>query len=516
MTSVRTGDTEVFEFNPATGDARNITRSPQSEDRYPCWSPHGKQIAFTSNRDAGTFNLFTCDADGSNVHQLTHETGTAVAYMPSWVGDRIAFGLHREKPEMASVNADGTDLKLLGEGHDPCFSPNGKRIAYTGQVEGGVTVFVMDADGDNKRRVVKDVNPRGAIFPSWSPDGKQLVYSFAVGEALELFIVDADGIDAKPRQVTHFNEICTPAAWSPDGKWISFRRTDEAYWRSPQRTEEIYAKKPGDKRPVWVIRPDGTDAHVVEAMHYQCAIDGSRAAWKPVTAAVGAADTRYFELRVYDVTPGKLDAVLARFRDSISKLYAAHGVEAAGYWTTKDAAGHDKFVYLVSSTDKATFDRSSAAFLADPAFKRAYAASEQANGKTVDRIESIPLSAVAWSPQAKSLPTKGKALELRVNQVAPGKMGAYLANYRDHRLRLFEKHGFANLGFWTGIDAAHQNAFVLLLSHDSPDAIAQAKAAYHADPEWKANVDDWTQGAGEVTTGVTSYVLQPTDFAPSR
>ena len=284
VTSVRTGDTEIFEIDPDTGDARNVTRSPSSEDRYPCWSPDGRQIAFTSNRDAGTYNLFVCDADGSNVRQLTRETGTAVAYMPSWVGDRIAFGLHRDKPEMATIKPDGTDLKLLGAGHDPCLSPDGKKIAYTGEVPGGVSVFVMDVDGSNKRQIVNAANPWGAIFPGWSPDGKQIVYSFKAGEGLELFVVAAGGQSA-PRQLTHLGKVCTPAAWSPDGKWISFRFTDEMYWRNKERMHQVYAHPQGDKRPVWVIRPDGADAHVVEPLRYQCAMDGSRAAWKPLTPA---------------------------------------------------------------------------------------------------------------------------------------------------------------------------------------------------------------------------------------
>ena len=292
VTSVRTGDTEIFQVDPQTGDAHNVTRSPSSEDRYPCWSPDGRRIAFTSNRDGGTYNLFVCDANGNNVRQLTHETGSSVAYMPSWVGDRIAFGLHRDKPEMASIRPDGSDLKLLGEGHDPCLSPDGRRIAFTGEVPGGVSVFVMDADGSNRRQIVHAANPWGAIFPGWSPDGKRIVYSFKAGESLELFVVDAEG-KGEPRQLTHLGKVCTPAAWSPDGRWISFRCTDEMYWRNKQRMEQVYAQHPGDKRPVWVIRPDGSDAHVVEPLRYQCAMDGSRAAWKPLPtpdrpAATGA------------------------------------------------------------------------------------------------------------------------------------------------------------------------------------------------------------------------------------
>jgi TolB protein len=281
VTSVRTGHTEIFDVDPASGDARNITRSRDCENRYPCWSPDGRQVAFTSNREGGTYNLFVCNADGSNVRALTHERGTGVAYMPSWVGDRIVFGLHREQPEMASIHPDGSGLEILGRGHDPCLSPDGTRIAYTGETTGGVSLFVMDADGSNKRQIVKEANPWGAIFPNWSPDGKTIVYSFKSGEGLELFLIDSAG-QGSPRQLTHLNEVCTPAAYSPDGRWISFRCTDEMYWRSQERMQKVYAEKPGDKRPVWVIRADGTGAHVIESLRYQCAMDGSRAAWRPL------------------------------------------------------------------------------------------------------------------------------------------------------------------------------------------------------------------------------------------
>jgi len=54
--------------------------------------------------------------------------------------------------------------------------------------------------------------------------------------------------------------VGTPTAWSPDGKWISFRRTDERYWSNRERMLKIYSEKPADKRPVWVIRPDGSEA----------------------------------------------------------------------------------------------------------------------------------------------------------------------------------------------------------------------------------------------------------------
>jgi TolB protein len=280
VTSVRTGDTEVFLVDPTTGDATNLTRSPRSEDRYPCWSPDGNRFAFTSDRDR-TFNVYVADIDGGNVRRVTELKPPAVAYMPSWVGDRIVFGLHDAGSQIATVKPDGGDMRILGPGHDPVLSPDGKRIAFTGFAPGGMTVFVMDADGSHRRQVVKEANPWGAVFPDWSPDGKRLVYAFKVGEGLELFVIDAEG-GMNPRQLTHQGRVSTPAAWSPDGAWISFRHTDEAYWRDPERMKRIYAQRPGDKRPVWVVRADGTGAHIVECLRYQCAMDGSRAAWRPL------------------------------------------------------------------------------------------------------------------------------------------------------------------------------------------------------------------------------------------
>ena len=278
VTSTRTGDTEIYRVNPVTGDMINVTRSPKSEERYPCWSPDGKRLAFTSDRD-GTMNLYVADIDGHNVKRLTDLKAPAVAYMPSWVGERIVFGVHAEKPEMASIHDDGSQLKMLGEGHDPCLSPDGKQIAYTGECPGGVSVFLMDADGANKRQLVNQANPWGAMFPCWSPDSNRIAYAGKAGDALEIFTVNAG--DGEVTQLTMLGKICTPPAWSPDGRWISFRYTDERYWSNPTRMQQIYSEHPGDKRPVWVMTADGKNPHVIECLRFGCAMDGSRAQWRP-------------------------------------------------------------------------------------------------------------------------------------------------------------------------------------------------------------------------------------------
>lgn len=280
MTSVRTGDTEIFLYDLQYGDMINLTRSPASEDRYPALSPDGKHVAFTSDRD-GTYNLYVMDIDGGHVDQLTHEKAPTVTYMPSWNGDgsAIVFGLHGDKPWIASIAPDGSNLQKLGEGHDPCVSPDGKTIAYTGDLAGGgFSVFAINSDGSGKRRLTQHVNQMGAVFPCWSPDGTKISYSDQDGEALEVFVCNADG--SQPTQMTHLGGISTPSAWSPDGAWISFRHTDEAYWRNEARMKAVYAEKPVDKRPVWVMKSDGAEPHRLEMIRFQCAMDGSRAIWR--------------------------------------------------------------------------------------------------------------------------------------------------------------------------------------------------------------------------------------------
>ena len=91
-----------------------------------------------------------------------------------------------------------------------------------------------------------------------------------------------------------------------------------------------------------------------------------------------------------------------------------------------------------------------------------------------------------------------------------------LANYRDARLSLFEKHGFSNLGFWTSDIKNAPRKFIMLLAHQDPRVIDASKAAYHADPEWKEKVDEWSKTSGPTTTAVISLIMTPTEFSPLK
>jgi TolB protein len=281
VASFRTGETEIFIVDPDTGDARNLTRSPVSRKRYPSWSPDGKRVAFNSDRD-GTFNLFVIGADGTGLRQLTREKRGVEAGMQSWTADGkwIYFGLFgKGEPRMCRIAPDGSQFEEVGKGIDPAVSPVGKTLAFARALPDGHHLCVMDAGGSDVRQLTARGNAFGGTHCTWTPDGKAIVYADQVGDALELFRIDPDGKNA--RQLTRLGKAATTPAVSPDLKWISFRLCDEVYWRDGKTSERAYRERRADKRPVWVMGIDGSDPHVIEALHYQTTIDGSRAPWRP-------------------------------------------------------------------------------------------------------------------------------------------------------------------------------------------------------------------------------------------
>lgn len=291
ITSVRTGDTEVFAVDPVTGDAHNLSRSPQSEDRYASWSYDGKRVVFTSNRTVSggpggeAYNVFVMDADGRSVQQLTHETG--VCYYPNFTadGETVVFSYADDKTGVAQlirIGADGKNRHIIADGRDGHVSPDGKRVVFTKKAERGFPLYVINTDGTNLKQLNADHNNSfGAVGPVWSPDGREILYVDQVGQTLEIFTCHADG--SAVRQLTRLEQIATSPAWSPDGRRISFRLTDEAYWREERAKNKAYSEKQADKRPVYVLSlTDSTKPEPVQPLRYQCAIDGSRANWKPL------------------------------------------------------------------------------------------------------------------------------------------------------------------------------------------------------------------------------------------
>jgi hypothetical protein len=99
-----------------------------------------------------------------------------------------------------------------------------------------------------------------------------------------------------------------------------------------------------------------------------------------------SAENRIYELRTYYTVPGRLDALLARFRDHTTKLFEKHGMVNVGYWVPKDKP--NTLIYILAHKDQAAAKQSWDAFRKDPDWVKVRDASE-ASGKIVEKVEPV-------------------------------------------------------------------------------------------------------------------------------
>lgn len=98
------------------------------------------------------------------------------------------------------------------------------------------------------------------------------------------------------------------------------------------------------------------------------------------------AETRVYELRTYHTLPGRLDALLARFRDHTTRLFEKHGMENIGYWIPKDQP--NTLMYVLAYKDMDAAKKAWQEFRADPVWQKAQKESE-ASGKIVEKVDSV-------------------------------------------------------------------------------------------------------------------------------
>jgi len=183
--------------------------------------------------------LYIMNADGTNRRQLVSLEDFPSQGSPCFSpdGKQIAFdawashkGESSSKAHIVLTKADGTSPKDLGDGAMPSWSPDGKQIAFT-RYSPNRGVWTMNADGSNKTLI----DSRGWCG-QFSPDGKKIAYTkyheggynlcvFDVKSKAQTFLFEWDE-DSEPYRRIQWN-FC----WSPDSKRLCFKaqRRDESW-----------------------------------------------------------------------------------------------------------------------------------------------------------------------------------------------------------------------------------------------------------------------------------------------
>lgn len=102
-----------------------------------------------------------------------------------------------------------------------------------------------------------------------------------------------------------------------------------------------------------------------------------------------------YELRTYHAGPGKLDALVARFRDHTETIFKRHNIRTVGYWIPEDNKDN-LFIYIVDHKSKEDAAKNWAAFQADDEWKKVRAESE-ANGPLQVKIDSVYMDPTDFS-----------------------------------------------------------------------------------------------------------------------
>lgn len=126
----------------------------------------------------------------------------------------------------------------------------------------------------------------------------------------------------------------------------------------------------------------------------------------------------------------------------------------------------------------------------------------------------ISISLLAFAADSSS-GKDGRCYEMRTYHTPPGKLQELHARFRDHTVKLFEKHGMTNIGYWTPMDKekGEDNTLIYLLAYPSREAREKSWKAFMADPDWQAAAKA-SEINGKLVEKVDSVFLKATDYSP--
>jgi Tol biopolymer transport system component len=151
-----------------------------ADDGEPSWAPDGRRLVISGAETAGgRRDLHVLDLETGDARRLTTEGGRA----PSWSSrNRIAFsrGGLATRPGTGAVHVvrpgGGGLRRLVRRASDPAWSPGGTRLVVVRPRRRLTALWVVRADGTGLRRMVTP-GAGDPMAPCWSPDGKQIAYT---------------------------------------------------------------------------------------------------------------------------------------------------------------------------------------------------------------------------------------------------------------------------------------------------------------------------------------------------
>jgi hypothetical protein len=127
---------------------------------------------------------------------------------------------------------------------------------------------------------------------------------------------------------------------------------------------------------------------------------------------------------------------------------------------------------------------------------------------------SLVVACAALLNVAQAATADTRVYELRTYTATPGNLPAVLARFREHTMKIFEKHGMVNVGYWVPMDEKDGSAdkLVYLLAHKDRETAKASWKAFNTDPQWQ-EVKKKTEANGKIVAKAESLFLTPTDYS---
>jgi TolB protein len=222
-------------------------------------------IAFEIRDGSYDSRLFTIEANGENLSEIGFHKG----YLTSWSPDsrQIVYvnGINRVN-ELFIVDASGENYRRLtttpGAEGIPAWSPDGEFIAIGLEIDGDDELLLINPSNGEIVRQLTDNIGINDMMAAWSPDGNQILYvtNHNSQESMEINIMDRDG--SNKRQITENDFLDFYPAWSPNGiefAFVSERSGENQIYLMDIESEyvsQLTFDSLGASRPAW--SPDGT------------------------------------------------------------------------------------------------------------------------------------------------------------------------------------------------------------------------------------------------------------------
>ena len=234
---------DIYIMNPDGTGRVNLTPH-NAKDSEPTWSPSGRHILFTSDRDGGS-DIYRMNADGTNVKRIFKKW--ANRSNPTWSPDgrQIAY-FHGDAEAIYIASIDGANEKRLVKGWHPTWSPDGTEIAFV-SLAGSLDIRVINLK-TRLERVLVPMEQALLHEPVWSPDGTKIAFN-RINFLLFILKVLFNAKDNMPAQTidTVNSDGTEIEAVVVDGLQVS----DPAW--SPQSDALIYSQLSGKERHLFKI-----------------------------------------------------------------------------------------------------------------------------------------------------------------------------------------------------------------------------------------------------------------------